>query len=149
MGYAASALGNHEFDWGVDTLRARMHQATFGIFGANVRDTAGRDVKWISNDTIVTRGRTKIGIIGVSTVNTPTTTRAANVVGLGVDDPAPIVDSIAGALRGRGANLVIVTARAGATCGTDGAIACNGEITELARKEKTKVDAIVSGHTHP
>jgi len=148
MGYAASALGNHEFDWGVDTLQARMRQATFGIFGANVRDTAGRDVKWIPNDTIVTRGRIKVGIIGVSTVNTPTTTRASNVVGLRFDDPAPIVDSIGRALRRRGANFVVVIAHAGATCGTDGATACNGEIIDLARKVKTKIDAIVSGHTH-
>jgi 2',3'-cyclic-nucleotide 2'-phosphodiesterase (5'-nucleotidase family) len=148
MGYAAAALGNHEFDWGVDTLRARMRQATFGIFGANVRDTAGRDVKWIPNDTIVTRGRIKVGVIGVSTVNTPTTTRAANVVGLRFDDPAPIVDSIGKVLRRRGANFVIVIAHAGASCGRDGAGACNGEIIDLARKLKTKVDAIVSGHTH-
>ena len=148
MGYAASALGNHEFDWGVDTLRARMRQATFGIFGANVRDTAGRDVKWIPNDTIVTRGRIKVGIIGVSTVNTPTTTRAANVVGLRFDDPAPIIDSIGRVLRRRGANFIVVIAHAGATCGRDGAGACNGEIIDLARKLKTKVDAIVSGHTH-
>jgi 2',3'-cyclic-nucleotide 2'-phosphodiesterase (5'-nucleotidase family) len=148
MGYAAAALGNHEFDWGVDTLRARMRQATFGIFGANVRDSAGRDVKWIPNDTIVTRGRTKIGIIGVSTVNTPTTTRAANVVGLRFDDPAPIVDSIGRSLRRRGANFIIVIAHAGATCGADAEGACKGEIIDLARKLKTKVDAIVSGHTH-
>jgi 2',3'-cyclic-nucleotide 2'-phosphodiesterase (5'-nucleotidase family) len=148
MGYAASALGNHEFDWGVDTLRARMRQATFGIFGANVRDTAGRDVKWIPNDTIVTRGRIKVGIIGVSTVNTPTTTRAANVVGLRFDDPAPIIDSIGRVLRRRGANFVVVIAHAGASCGRDGAGACSGEIIDMARKLKTKVDAIVSGHTH-
>jgi 2',3'-cyclic-nucleotide 2'-phosphodiesterase (5'-nucleotidase family) len=148
MGYAASALGNHEFDWGVDTLRARMRQATFGIFGANVRDTAGRDVKWIPNDTIVTRGRIKVGIIGVATVNTPTTTRAANVVGLRFDDPAPIIDSIGRVLRRRGANFIVVIAHAGASCGRDGAGACNGEIIDLARKLKTKVDAIVSGHTH-
>jgi 2',3'-cyclic-nucleotide 2'-phosphodiesterase (5'-nucleotidase family) len=148
MGYAAAALGNHEFDWGVDTLRARMRQATFGIFGANVRDTAGRDVKWIPNDTIVTRGRIKVGIIGVSTVNTPTTTRAGNVVGLRFDDPAPIIDSIGRIQRRRGANFVIVIAHAGASCGRDGAGACNGEIIDLARKIKTKVDAIVSGHTH-
>ena len=148
MGYAGSALGNHEFDWGVDTLRARMRQATFGIFGANVRDTAGRDVKWIPNDTIVTRGRIKVGIIGVSTVSTPTTTRAANVVGLRFEDPAPIVDSIGRVLRRRGANFVIVIAHAGASCGRDGAGACNGEIIDLARKVRTKVDAIVSGHTH-
>jgi 2',3'-cyclic-nucleotide 2'-phosphodiesterase (5'-nucleotidase family) len=148
MGYAASALGNHEFDWGIDTLRARMHQAKFGIFGANVRYTDGRDVKWIPNDTIVTRGRTKIGIIGVSTVNTPTTTRAANVAGLRFDDPAPIVDSIGTALRKRGANFIVVIAHAGASCGRDGTSACGGEIIDFARKLGTKVDAIVSGHTH-
>jgi len=148
MGYAAAALGNHEFDWGIDTLRARMRQAKFGIFGANVRYTDGRDVSWIRNDTIVTRGRTKIGIIGVSTVATPTTTRAANVVGLRFDDPAPIVDSIGRALRKRGASFVVVIAHAGAFCDRPPANTCSGEIIDLARKVTTKLDAIVSGHTH-
>jgi len=148
MGYAASALGNHEFDWGVDTLRARMRQAKFGIFGANVRYTDGRDVKWIPNDTIVTRGRTRIGIIGVSTVTTPTTTRAGNVAGLRFDDPAPIIDSIGTVLRKRGASFVVVIAHAGAFCDRNGAAACGGEIVDMARKLTTKVDAIVSGHTH-
>jgi 2',3'-cyclic-nucleotide 2'-phosphodiesterase (5'-nucleotidase family) len=148
MGYAAAALGNHEFDWGIDTLRARMRQARFGIFGANVRYTDGRDVRWIRNDTIVTRGRTRIGIIGISTVATPTTTRSANVVGLRFDDPAPIVDSIAPVLRKRGADLVVVIAHAGAFCGKDGASDCGGEIIDFARKLTTRVDAIVSGHTH-
>ena len=148
MGYAAAALGNHEFDWGTDSLRARMRQAKFGILGANVRYTDGRDVRWIRNDTIVKRGATRIGIIGVSTVSTPTTTRAANVVGLRFDDPAPIVDSIGAALRKRGANFVVVIAHAGASCGRDGATECSGEIIDLARKLTTRVDAIVSGHTH-
>jgi 2',3'-cyclic-nucleotide 2'-phosphodiesterase (5'-nucleotidase family) len=148
MGYAAAALGNHEFDWGTDSLRARMRQAKFGILGANVRYTDGRDVKWIRNDTIVKRGAARIGIIGLSTVSTPTTTRAGNVVGLRFDDPAPIVDSIGSALRKRGANFVVVIAHAGASCGRDGATDCGGEIIDFARKLTTKVDAIVSGHTH-
>jgi 2',3'-cyclic-nucleotide 2'-phosphodiesterase (5'-nucleotidase family) len=148
MGYAAAALGNHEFDWGTDSLRARMRQAKFGIFGANVRYTDGRDVRWIPNDTIVTRGRIKVGIIGVSTVSTPTTTRAANVVGLRFDNAAPIVDSIGPALRKRGADFVVVIAHAGASCGGDGATNCGGEIVDLARGITTRVDAIVSGHTH-
>jgi 2',3'-cyclic-nucleotide 2'-phosphodiesterase (5'-nucleotidase family) len=148
MGYAAAALGNHEFDWGVDTLRARMRQARFGILGANVRYTDGRDVEWIRNDTIVTRGRTKVGIIGISTVSTPTTTRAGNVVGLRFDDPAPIVDSIGRVLRNRGADFVVVIAHAGGTCGRDPGASCNGEIIDFARKVTTKVDAIVSGHSH-
>ena len=148
MGYAASALGNHEFDWGTDTLRARMREAKFGIFGANVRYINGRDVEWIANDTIVTRGRTRIGIVGWSTVSTPTATRASNVVGLRFDPPAPIVDSIATALRKRGAEFVIVLAHAGAFCSRDGATSCNGEIIDFARQLTTKVDAIISGHTH-
>jgi 2',3'-cyclic-nucleotide 2'-phosphodiesterase (5'-nucleotidase family) len=148
MGYAASAVGNHEFDWGTDTLRARMRQAKFGFFAANVRYTDGRDVPWIRNDTVVTRGRTRIGIIGLSTVSTPTTTRAANVAGLRFDDPTPIVDSIGTALRKRGANFIVVIAHAGAFCDRNGAAACSGEIIDLARKITTKVDAIVSGHTH-
>ena len=148
MGYAAAALGNHEFDWGTDTLRARMRQAKFGILGANVRYTNGRDVEWIPNDTIVTRGRTRIGIIGWSTLATPTTTRASNVVGLRFDPPAPIVDSIGAVLRKRGADFVIVVAHAGAFCSRDGTTSCNGEIIDFAQKLTTKVDAIISGHTH-
>jgi 2',3'-cyclic-nucleotide 2'-phosphodiesterase (5'-nucleotidase family) len=146
IGYAAAALGNHEFDWGTDSLRSRMGQARYAILGANVRYTDGRDVKWIRNDTIAIRGRTRIGIIGVSTVSTPTTTRSGNVAGLRFDDPAPIVDSIGKALRKRGADFVVVIAHAGAFCNRDAG--CNGEIIELARKVTTKVDAIVSGHTH-
>ncbi len=148
MGYAAAALGNHEFDWGVDSLRARMRQARFGVLGANVRYTDGRDVEWIRNDTIVTRGSVRIGVIGLSTVSTPRLTLATHVTGLRFDAPAPIVDSIGAALRKRGADFVVVIAHAGAQCRQSGTTACNGEIVDLARDVKTRVDAIVSGHTH-
>ncbi|MBA3889450.1 MAG: 5'-nucleotidase C-terminal domain-containing protein, partial [Gemmatimonadaceae bacterium] len=51
LDYAAAALGNHEFDWGQDTLRARMRQARHAFLGANVRYEDGTDVPWIRNDT--------------------------------------------------------------------------------------------------
>ena len=148
LGYAASALGNHEFDWGQDTLRARMREAPFSILGANVRHADGRDVEWIPNDTMVTRGPLRIGIVGVATVATAHTTRASNVAGLRFDAPAPIVDSIARSLRARGADAVVVVAHAGAFCGRDGATDCGGEIIDLARAVTEPIDAIVSGHTH-
>ncbi len=148
IGYAAAALGNHEFDWGIDTLRSRMRQARFAILGANVRYTNGRDVEWIRNDTIVRRGPVRVGIIGLSTVNTGGLTLATHVAGLRFDDPAPIVDSIGTALRKRGADFIVVIAHAGAFCSRDGRTTCNGEIVDLAGKLTTRVDAIVSGHTH-
>jgi 2',3'-cyclic-nucleotide 2'-phosphodiesterase (5'-nucleotidase family) len=148
MGVAASALGNHEFDWTQDTLRARMREANYRILGANVRDSLGRDVRWIRNDTIVRRGRYRVGIIGIATTETPSTTRARNVAGLRFVDPAPVVDSIARSLRARGANMVVVIAHAGAFCDRTGEAACKGEIVDLANKLTSPVDAIVSGHTH-
>ena len=148
MGYAASALGNHEFDWGTDTLKARMRDARYAILGANVRYTDGRDVPWIRDDTLITRGKTRIGVIGFSTVTTPTQTRAANVAGLRFDDPAPIVSARAKALRMRGADVIVVIGHSGAFCNTTGTDDCHGEIIDFAHALTEKVDAIVSGHTH-
>jgi 2',3'-cyclic-nucleotide 2'-phosphodiesterase (5'-nucleotidase family) len=148
LGLAAAALGNHEFDWGQDTLRARMRQAHYDVLGANVRDTLGRPVSWIPADTLIVRGADRIGVIGVSTLSTPTSTRASNTVGLRFMDPAPIVDSLTRTLRARGANAVVVVAHAGAFCDRTGAGNCSGEIVDLAQHLTEHVDAIVSGHTH-
>lgn len=147
LGRVASALGNHELDWGQDTLRARMRDARYAILGANVVDPQGRDVPWIPDDTLVTIDGLRIGIIGVATVSTPNASKAENVVGLRFVEPAPIVDARARALRQRGAQAVVVVAHAGAFCNNT-APACDGEIIDLAQRVTEKVDAIVSGHTH-
>jgi 2',3'-cyclic-nucleotide 2'-phosphodiesterase (5'-nucleotidase family) len=150
LGYSAAALGNHEWDWGRDSLRARMRQAHYPVLGANVRFADGRDVDWIPDDTLLSVGALKVGVIGVSTVETPRTTMAVNVADLRFVAPAPVVDERARALRARGADAVIVVAHAGAFCDrsptSDGA--CTGEIIDLARGITERVDAIVSGHTH-
>ena len=149
MGYAAAALGNHEWDWGRDTLRARMRQARYRILGANVRYEDGRDVEWIPDDTLVTRGRIRVGVIGLTTLSTPRSTRISNVAGLRFDEPAPIVDARARALRARGADVVLVTDHAGALfCEPNDDRPCSGEIIDLANAVTERVDAIVSGHTH-
>jgi 2',3'-cyclic-nucleotide 2'-phosphodiesterase (5'-nucleotidase family) len=148
LGLAAAALGNHEFDWGQDTLRARMRQAKYAILGANVRDTLGRSVPWIRSDTLIVRGGIKVGVIGLATRQTASSTRASNVVGLRFDDPAPIVDSLTRRLRGSGADVVLVVAHAGAFCDRTGQTGCAGEIVDLAQRLTQHVDAIISGHTH-
>ena len=152
LGYNAAALGNHEWDWGRDSLRARMREAHFPVLGANVRFADGRDVPWMPDDTLLTVGALKVGVIGVSTVETPRTTMAINVADLSFSAPAPLVNERAKALRARGADAVIVVAHAGAFCQRPAAdatdAACDGEIIALARGITERVDAIVSGHTH-
>lgn len=144
LGYAAAAMGNHEFDWGIDTLRARMRDARFNILGANVRYADGTDVEWIPNDTIVVRGVARVGIIGLATQQTPTTTRPQHVAHLRFVDPAPVVDAHARSLRARGATHIVVVGHVGGRCATT----CDGEVFDLANRITEPVDAIVSGHTH-
>jgi 2',3'-cyclic-nucleotide 2'-phosphodiesterase/3'-nucleotidase/5'-nucleotidase len=147
LGLSAAALGNHEFDWGIDTLRALMRDARYPILGANVRDAQGGDIPWIPDDTLVTAGSLKVGVIGAALVETPTVTKASVVKDLRFVDPAPLIDALSRALRARGADVVIVVAHIGAFCGRE-VTTCRGAIVDLAARLTERVDAIVSGHTH-
>ncbi len=146
--YTAAALGNHEFDWGTDTLRARMRDEHYDVLASNVRFTDGRDVPWIRDDTLVARGPFTVGIIGFVTRSTETAAKASNIAGLRFDDPAPIIDSLAADLRTRGANTIIVVAHSGGFCDASGSGSCNGEIFDVASALKSRVDLIVAGHSH-
>ena len=146
LGLTAAALGNHEFDYGQDSLRARIRQATYPILSANLRDSLGNIPSWIRQDTIVTRGPYHVGIIGISTIETPKTTRAINVTDLRFLDAAPIVSERARTLRARGANVVVVTGHVGGFCNAQGA--CEGEIFDMVNRLTERVDVVVSGHSH-
>jgi 2',3'-cyclic-nucleotide 2'-phosphodiesterase/3'-nucleotidase/5'-nucleotidase len=145
VGLAASAVGNHDFDWGQDTLRARMREAKYGMFAANVTDAQGRPLSWLRPDTLIERGGLKIGVIGLATVTTPSVTQPRNVADLRFHRPGPIVVERARLLRERGADMVIVASHAGAGCTPE---ACTGEMADLAREAAGSIDAIVGGHNH-
>jgi 2',3'-cyclic-nucleotide 2'-phosphodiesterase (5'-nucleotidase family) len=145
MGYTAAAVGNHEFDWGQDSLKARMREAKFAFLGANVRLPDGKDAPWIRDDTLVAIGNIKVGIIGIASVETRRTSFEWNVRGLRFDTAAVIVDEHARRLRARGADAIVVIAHEGGTCG---ASACSGEVFDMARQVTERIDAIVAGHRH-
>jgi 2',3'-cyclic-nucleotide 2'-phosphodiesterase (5'-nucleotidase family) len=150
MGTHAIALGNHEFDYGQDTLRARLRELRAPVLGVNVTDTAGRDAAWVPDDTIITlEAGVKVGVIGIADPATPRTTRASYVADLRFLEPAQLIRERAAALRGRGARRVLLVAHLGGFCERNDPDNCRGEIFELARAVGPgTLDAIVSGHTH-
>ena len=149
LGFAAGALGNHEFDWGQDTLRVRMAQLASPVLGANVTYADGRDVAWIPDDTMLVVGGIKVGVIGIADPATPRTTMPRHVADLRFAPPAPIVRERARALRARGAMKVVLVAHLGGFCDRADADKCEGEIFALtAELGQGVVDAVVSGHTH-
>ena len=154
--YDALAPGNREFDWGLDTLAARVRGARLPLLGANVRRVDGSALPWLPGDKIVRRGGLAVGIIGIASQLTPQTTNPDFVAALRFDDPAATVDARAQSLRSRGAQVVVVLSHTGVRCEGNlygvatGAASerCEGEaLGALARLTKP-VDVWVGGHTH-
>jgi 2',3'-cyclic-nucleotide 2'-phosphodiesterase / 3'-nucleotidase / 5'-nucleotidase len=144
---AAASLGNHEFDWSVDSMRVRLRDNRFPVLAANMRWRDGRDVEWMPDDTLLTVGALRVGVIGVISTETSRSVRAAYVQPFTFVDPAPVVAESARALRARGADAVVVVGHIGAFC--DRSLAtCTGEIVDLATALPEPVDAIVAGHSH-
>jgi 2',3'-cyclic-nucleotide 2'-phosphodiesterase (5'-nucleotidase family) len=142
VGVAAAALGNHEFDWGIETLVERMREARYPVLAANVflRGTRTRP-EWIRPSTMLEVGGVRIGVVGLSTVETPTVTNPLVVEGLEFAPGGPIAAKEAAALRARGATVVLLVAHAGP-------LGPAFEIQEIAEAVRGQVDAIVCGHHH-
>ncbi|MGH7567748.1 MAG: 5'-nucleotidase C-terminal domain-containing protein, partial [Gemmatimonadales bacterium] len=146
IGIDAAAIGNHEFDWSVDTLRARMAGARYKFLSANITDPAGTArPEWAEPWTLIQRGGVKVAVIGLTTRETPTATAPRNVRGLAFGDGAAAIRRVLPLARAA-ADFVIVVAHAGAICDST---ACRDEIVDVARAlDSAAVDLIVAGHTH-
>jgi 2',3'-cyclic-nucleotide 2'-phosphodiesterase / 3'-nucleotidase / 5'-nucleotidase len=155
LGIDAAAIGNHEFDWTVDTLRARMAEARYRFVAANITDSTGTArPAWAEPFTVVARGGVRVAVIGLALQATPETTSPRNVRGLAFGDGARAVRRVLPQARAAG-DYVIVVAHVGAFCDGDGAAAplgsavCHGDVIDVARGlDSGSVDLIVSGHTH-
>lgn len=171
LGYAAAAVGNHEFDFGPldhfdpsdgpdprGALKAIAARARFPFLAANLLDAdTGQPVDWpnVVPSTVVDVAGLRIGIIGAMTIDGLRATLAANVHGLALAPLAPTIQAEAGRLRARGADLVVLTIHAGGSCGqlTDqqDLTSCDGgsELFRLLRDlTPGTLDAVVAGHTH-
>lgn len=146
MGYAAMAIGNHEFDWTIDTLAARIRQSRFTWLSSNIVLAATHTApRWATPWTIVRAGSLTVALVGYTTPGTTTETNPVNIRTLGFLG-AESLDRAIAAARGRHPDFVIVLAHAGAFCNAN--TGCRGEVISLADALAHKPDLIVSGHTH-
>lgn len=174
LGYAAAAIGNHEFDYGplgevsvatdpsmdpFGALKARIAQAKFPLLAVNLYDAhSGARPGWLPNDgtVLVEVKGLKVGILGLTTPSTPYTTNPVNVASLRFGSLVPETQAAAARLRQQGADVVIAVSHAGGKCPELGdphdLSSCDAPQSELfilldGLPEGT-LDAIVAGHTH-
>jgi 2',3'-cyclic-nucleotide 2'-phosphodiesterase (5'-nucleotidase family) len=146
LGLDAAAIGNHELDWGVDTLQARLSEARYPWLAANVflRGT-NRRPDWTRPYAIIEKQGVRVAVIGWATVTTPNTLRAATTAPYEFRDIEGIRDVLAEVHR-LAPDFTIIAAHAGGQC-SDGE--CRGEMVDLARAlEPGTVHLIVGGHDH-
>lgn len=83
MGVIASAVGNHEFDWGVDRIAKWGEDGGFPFLAANIYDKeTGEPVSWAKPYIIQEIEGKKIAFVGLSTISTAFQTKAENVATL-------------------------------------------------------------------
>ncbi len=147
LGVDAAAIGNHEFDWGVDTLLARMGEAEYPFLAANIFVKAtGERPPWAVPYTFLERAGLRIAVIGGITTSTPFTTLPANVEPYAFLDIAQVVNELAPRVEAEGADIILLVVHAGAI--DEGHGGMRGEIADAARRITAPIDLIVSGHTH-
>jgi len=95
IGYDALTLGNHEFDYGQDALRQRMHEAKFPFLSANLR-TPIREIK---KYTIVIARGIRFGVIGLTTEDVKTQSHPNKVVGVSVLDTVKTLEQLLPEIR--------------------------------------------------
>lgn len=79
LGVKASAVGNHDFDWGSAYLAKFGQEGNFYFVAANLfdRNTHQRP-NWAKPYLIIKKGNLKIALIGILTQETPRTTKSIN-----------------------------------------------------------------------
>ncbi|SNX53513.1 5'-nucleotidase C-terminal domain-containing protein [Thermoanaerobacterium sp. RBIITD] len=150
IGFDAMALGNHEYDWGldkvIDTQNATLKNSSIPVLAANVYDkTTGSPVSYTKPYVMIEKDGVKIGIIGiVDNKEFPNIILPAFVKDVDFKDPAPIVNNLALKLRQQGAQIVVVLAHMGAFTNNG---TTTGNLVDFANQVHG-VDAIFGGHTH-
>jgi 5'-nucleotidase / UDP-sugar diphosphatase len=129
-----ATFGNHEFDFGVGVLRERMGESRFAWLSANVRERGdARPFGGAVRDRMVERGGLSVGLFGLTTADTATTSAGGHDVEFG--DPLGDGTTVAADLRRRGARLVV-------------AVTHQHMHADRALAGAADVDVILGGHEH-
>lgn len=158
-GYDAVAVGNHEYDFGEDNLKALARLARFPLLAANIQRAAdGAPAEYARPWALFERGGVRVGVVGLATRFTSTATLPAHVAHLRFVDEVAAARPHVAALRAAGADVVVALTHCGVGPGvsrrrvdvstytpSEEDLHYPGDI-EVARA--AGVDLVLGGHAH-
>lgn len=137
MHYDAWTLGNHDFDQGVEIVKARVAEAKFPVLLANIVEaSSGQVPAWAKPYIIKEIGGVRFGIVGVSYTRTPgISSKVKELQAFKFVDELEALKQILPEVKAK-SDLIIVLSHAGYD--TDQRIAA----------ALPEINVIVGGHTH-
>lgn len=139
MHYDASAVGNHEFDFGLEALRQRTSEATYPYLSANIVNRASGEHAselGILPYTVKNVADLRIGIIGLTTIDTPGYTNPNHVQSLIFTDYESSLRKTVPAVQAEGVDLLFVISHV-----------CVAELDPLIRStQDLGIDMVGAGH---
>lgn len=145
MGLELSAVGNHEFDWGIDKIIKWAEDGELTFVVTNIYDKRTNEpVDWAEPFVIIEKMGIKVGFIGLATPETTYKTLKANVVNYEFRDPVEVITEWVPKVKDAGADIIIALTHLGSFQDKEGNI--TGEAAAIS--EVDGVDAVISAHTH-
>lgn len=153
LGYDAAALGNHEFNYGIEHLRTWERQVNFPLLGANAVDPETK--RPVFPPYVIKRFKPRrgpevtVGILGLTNPGIAIWDKA-NVEGK-MEFPGLVEQAkkFVPELKRRGCDVVVITAHSGADTSSSYGDALPPEnASTLIAEQVPDVDAILVGHAH-
>lgn len=138
MGYQAAAVGNHDFDFGRSILQQRRAGSRFPFLSANITTLGGKPVDFAVPYTLLDVSGIRLGVIGLTTRETPEITKREYVSDLAFGDYQVALRKYAAEARRQGADVIVVLGHV-----------CLGELATLAVQVKDlNIPVMFGAHCH-
>lgn len=135
MGYDALAIGNHEFDFGLENMARLFKMAKFPVVCANYDVSRTILKKIVKPYVILERFDIKIGIFGLG-IKLEGLVQKKNCKGIIYKDPVLVANKVAALLKDKGCDVVICLSHLGV------------ESDRKLLAETRNMDVILGGHSH-
>ncbi len=144
VGYTLSTLGNHEFDYGYENMKALAEKADFEILAANIL-FEGKPA--FGTNKVVELGGKKVGFFGMDTPETATKAHPAKIKGVtfaGGEDMYKVAEAQIKELKDAKVDYIVCIGH----LGIDDETAANANRSIDLLEKVEGIDVFIDGHSH-
>jgi 2',3'-cyclic-nucleotide 2'-phosphodiesterase (5'-nucleotidase family) len=138
-GYDALAVGNHDFDYGWERLLEISDKYRLNFLAANVTKKTGGHI--LPPTFMRSWSDLKVGVFGLSTPETRTSTDPRNIEALEIRDPIEAAREAVKALKAEGADIIVAVTHMGSEPYCE-------PMSQTIAEKVPGIDVIIDGHSH-